>query len=380
MYSIADFGRMIANRERMEPYVQALRAAVRPGMVVADIGAGTGIFSFIACQLGARRVYAIEPNGAIAAARSAAAALGHAGRIEFIERMSTAVALPEKADLIVSDIRGALPFFQRSIPSLIDARRRLLAPGGAMIPLRDTVWAALAHAPAIHRKHIGVWTDNVAGVPMPGIARMAANAWHRARFETRDLRSAAVRCAEIEYMREERSRFEWEIELTCAEEGEVHGLALWFDAEAAPGILYSNGPGEPELVYGQGYFPWLEPVRLRVGDRVFARMAAWSGDEDFDWLWSTRIASSDGREIAKFQQGTWLANLPLGKALVRRDAAFVPCPNEAAALDRYVLSAIDGSSSLRDIADRVRQDFPGRFGSWEDALSHVGAISSVYSA
>src|SRR5437870_11229737 len=76
MYSVADYGIMIADRVRMEAYMQALRSAVRPGGVVVDIGTGTGIFALLACRFGARRVYAIEPNDAIQVAREIARANG----------------------------------------------------------------------------------------------------------------------------------------------------------------------------------------------------------------------------------------------------------------------------------------------------------------
>ena len=78
------YGFMIADNARMDAYVEALRRAVGSDSVVVDIGAGTGVFSLLACQFGARRVYAIEPAVAIQVAREIAAANGYADRIEFI--------------------------------------------------------------------------------------------------------------------------------------------------------------------------------------------------------------------------------------------------------------------------------------------------------
>ena len=62
MYSLTDFGRMIEDSVRMQAHAEALRRVVHEGSVVVDIGCGTGIFSLIACQCGARRVYAIDPS------------------------------------------------------------------------------------------------------------------------------------------------------------------------------------------------------------------------------------------------------------------------------------------------------------------------------
>lgn len=125
---------MIADKGRMDAYVKGLRQAVKPDSVVVDIGTGTGIFALLACQFGAKKVYAIEPSDAIQVAREIAKSNGYADRIEFIQKLSTQVNLPELADVIISDIRGMLPLFQQHIPAIADARTRLLAEGGILIP------------------------------------------------------------------------------------------------------------------------------------------------------------------------------------------------------------------------------------------------------
>ena len=62
MYTIADYGAMIADAARMGAFARALGQAIKPGAVVIDIGTGTGICALLACRHGARRVYAIEPT------------------------------------------------------------------------------------------------------------------------------------------------------------------------------------------------------------------------------------------------------------------------------------------------------------------------------
>jgi len=94
MYDLNAYGRMMADQVRMDAYVTALRQAVQPGCVVMEIGTGAGIFALLACQCGARRVYAIEPSDAIEVARAAAVANGYADRITFLQDLSTNVTLP----------------------------------------------------------------------------------------------------------------------------------------------------------------------------------------------------------------------------------------------------------------------------------------------
>ena len=52
---------MIADRVRTDAYRQAIESSVK-GLVVIDVGAGTGILSIFAAEAGAKHVYAIESS------------------------------------------------------------------------------------------------------------------------------------------------------------------------------------------------------------------------------------------------------------------------------------------------------------------------------
>src|SRR5690349_17927548 len=109
MYSVRGYGMMLEDTERTDSYARALGRTVLPGSTVLDIGTGTGIMALLACRYGARKVYAVEPDDIIILAREAAAAGGLADRIEFIQDRTTNIFLPERVDVIVSDVHGVLP-------------------------------------------------------------------------------------------------------------------------------------------------------------------------------------------------------------------------------------------------------------------------------
>src|SRR5215467_2076803 len=93
----------LCDRARLGVFERAIAATVRPGDVVIDLGAGTGIFGLLACRAGAARVYAIEPGGMIELARALAAANGVGDRITFVRAHSSEAQLPEQADVLVGD-------------------------------------------------------------------------------------------------------------------------------------------------------------------------------------------------------------------------------------------------------------------------------------
>jgi protein arginine N-methyltransferase 1 len=379
-YGLYAFGRMIADRARTDAYAEALRRAVRPCSVVLDIGTGTGIFSLLACRFGAERVYAVEPSDTIQAAREVARASGFADRIEFLQELSTRIDLPRRADVIVSDIRGVLPLHGRIIPSLADARERLLAPGGVMIPRRDTIRAAPVEAAELYARIVEPWEGDLArGFDLSSVRRAVVNAWTRARFDADQLLAAPVEWAAIDYRTVTEPDVRGAMAWTAERAGTAHGLAAWFDAELADGIGYSTAPGGPEMIYGTAFFPWERPVDLSPGDRIAIDLEARLVGDDYLWTWSTRV-ERDGAEVARFRQSTF-HGVPFSPARLRRRAdGFVPRLGEDGRVDALILSRMDGAASLGDIAREVRERFPARFATWEEALTRVGALSEQYAS
>jgi predicted RNA methylase len=146
-YSLRDFRQMIADGPRSSAFSAAIAQAVRPGDVVLEIGCGPAVFAMLAARAGACRVFAVDTDDIVDFARQLASANGLSDRIEFFQCDSRNLTLPEPASVIISDIRGSLPFFSEAIACLADARTRLLAPRGTMIPQRDVLKAAIVEAP-----------------------------------------------------------------------------------------------------------------------------------------------------------------------------------------------------------------------------------------
>lgn len=380
MYSISSYGGMISDRVRTDTYAQALRGAVKPGSIVIDLGTGVGIFALLACKFGARKVYAIEPDDAIDVARQVADANGYAERIEFIQELSTKVTLPDRADVIISDLRGVIPWFQHHILSIVDARQRLLAPGGILIPQCDILWAAVVEAPDIYSDYTAPWADSTYELDMQAGRAIATNTWRKCRVKPEQFLTEPRCLAKLDYIHIKSPDFSENIRLTAARPGTAHGLCVWFDAILADGLGFSNAPSAPELIYGSAFFPWSESVPLSVGDTISVAMKANLVGDDYIWRWDTRVLNQgdSGQVKANFKQSTFFG-VPLSSARLRRQAAsHVPVLNENGQIDRLILDLMDGRTSLGDIASSVLARYPSHFANWQDALARAGELSKSY--
>jgi protein arginine N-methyltransferase 1 len=384
MYTVNQFGNMYTHKARMNAYAAALRNAVTPESVVVDIGTGTGIFALLACRFGARHVYAIEPDDAITLAQEVAATNGYSNRITCIQSSSTKVVLTERADVIISDLSGLLPLFGRHIPAIIDARDRFLAPGGALIARQDHLRVAIAEAPKAYRKLSQPWSATLFDLDLSAGWPLVANTFITVPSNQVKLLTRPSTLAVLDYGTIADSDVDGELSWTMDQSGTGHGMTVWFDRIVADGIEISNEPGAPKAVnvseiYGIAFFPWPRPIKLEPGDRVTFGLKADLVGDDYVWQWET-VVQSGAHDLdikAHFQQSS-LHGQPLSlESLKKREAEFVPTPNEDARIDGFILASIDGHSSIRQIAYALAANFPSRFNGWQDAVSRVAEVAAL---
>jgi protein arginine N-methyltransferase 1 len=383
MYSVSTYGAMIADDARMNAYVEALRRAVTPDSIVIDIGAGTGIFSLLACQFGARRVYAIEPADAIQVAREIAATNGYAERIEFIQKLSTDFELPERADVIISDIRGLLPFLGCHISSIADARARLLKPGGTLIPQRDDVWVTIVEAEELYNDYLSPWEKY--DLDMSAAKRIVTNThgWSVKNVSPEILFTDPQLWVSLDYSVVSDPNVVGAMNFTANREGTAHGLFIWFDATMAEGVGFSNAPGveNPTKVYGRSFFPWSSPVGLNVGDQIDVRLEARLVGENYIYRWETTVRpQQDSQNIkAHFNQSNFYGE-PLSIGNLRKQSdAYIPELNPEGMIDHYILTQMTGQTPLGEIAKHLAEHYPQKFPRWQDALTRVGELAGKYS-
>lgn len=379
MYSVAAYGQMLADAARCEAYTAALDAAIEPGSTVLEIGSGPGVFAVTAARAGAGRVYAIEPDDAIHLGPPLAIKHGVGDRVTFVQTTSQDFDVPEPVDLVFSDLRGVLPLFRTHLPSIIDARDRLLKPGGVLMPAQDTLRAAVVETEASFERQAGIWHRTPVGVDVRDAWRLEQNRPSKVVLPADAPLTEAKTLAELDYRTITASNVESTVDWSVARAGTAHGVAVWFDTVLFEDIGFSCAPGDSGLIYGQMFFPLPKPVALRVEDHVTFQLDGHLAGGDYVWRWRTTVRTGPD-EVEHFDQGSFWA-VPLSLAsLERRAAHHRPRLGTTGAMMAFVFERMDGSQSLEAIGAALFEAFGDEFESARDAFDQVCGWSVAYGA
>lgn len=314
---------MFADPVRTGAYLSAISHAVRPASVVVEIGTGVGFFAVAACRAGARRVYAIESDPVIELAAEVARDNGCADRITFLHADSRNTALPELGDVLLSDLRGVLPLWGDHVPSIIDARKRLVRPDASLVPQADSLWAAPCAAPADWNAAHGSASDTLHGIDRRAVAARVRSDWYRCRLAAGDLAAPGAKWAELDYATIESASVAGRAEWRFDRDAVADGVALWFDSDLGFGATIPNSPCAPRALYGQAFFPFERPLAARAGDRLSVELSANHVQGDYLWSWNTTLTpAAPGAAPAQFRQNNLAAHLiSLGRLRAAADAA-----------------------------------------------------------
>ncbi len=379
-YDVASYGEMIDCEPRMGVYVEAMRRAITPGCTVIDLGAGFGVFALLACKMGAGQVIAIEPDPSIALLPQLAKANGCADRITVVRDLSIRYTPEKKADVIVSDCRGTVNLYEHHIATIKDARERLLAPGGTVLPMRDTLKVALARSPKAYRQSHYPWRSNRYGLDLSACLPFATSTEVKAYLKPSALLSQPQDLAVIDYRTVTEPNVDARVELVAEKDGQVHGLLIWFDAEIAEGLGYSNAPGQPPLVYGQMFLPLADAPHLKAGDRLTLRFRGNLIENNYLWSWEGHVIdAATGASRDAFRQSSFGSRVIAKDAAKAHSSEAVPQRSPAMQIAADCLAMVDGGTDQDTIARALMARYPEQLPSYRAALDRVVALLLPYS-
>jgi protein arginine N-methyltransferase 1 len=353
MYSVLDYSWMAADGVRMDAYARAIARAVKPGSVVVDIGAGTGICSLIAARAGAARVHAVDTNPAIWLLADLARENGVSDRITIHHKSSYELELAEKADVIISDLRGNVPLHGEHLAVLRDAKTRFLAEGGVLMPERDDLFVGVCEDDemAVRLARATVGFDR-RGCSAAAVRRSLVNTpvSDYGKLYATNLLTTSARWQSITFGAERRP-IEGEVELVARRGGTASALAVWFSATTMGDLGYSTEPGS-YVVYSRLVLPLLEPIEISAGDRV--RVVLRADESGETWAWETVATTPGGEAKARFRQSSFFGMPTSPEALLRSASSFAAVPSPRGERVQQVLGLMDGSRSVAQIAEAMR--------------------------
>ena len=273
---------MLHDTARMDAFRRAISATVQPGDVVVDIGSGSGILSFMACEAGARMVYAIEGGPVMELARELAIDNGFADRITFVDGWSTEVEIPEPADVLISETIGNAGFDEGIIAWTVDARERLLRPGALLVPQRLRMWVAPAES---FDDHTLVSDWRTTGLPYDYAAahRRALRTLWFVDLTPGNLLGQPELAADVDLRTAPNEAITSAGTLHVDRDGTMHGLACWFDSLLSDGVTIDNAPPRTESSWFHGFLPLGEPIAVSVGDQLTWELSVSPTGEHWTW-------------------------------------------------------------------------------------------------
>jgi protein arginine N-methyltransferase 1 len=365
----------LSDRARLDAFERAIAATVRPGDVVIDLGAGTGILGMLACRAGAARVYAIEAGGMIQVARALAQANGLADRMIFLMDHSNEAHVPERADVLVGDLIGRMGF-EAGVFEAYPRARRWLQPDARIIPSAITIAAAPVEHEDAHAD-VDAWASPAAGFRMDPVLPWSRNTGYPRHVDPTQLLSDEIVSGTFSPM-DDGPFLCVSGAVTISRAGTLHGIAAWFSARMAPDVTMTNAPGAPSRINRRNVFLPLEPPTAVVpGDSVAIDIRI--RPVDFVVSWSAEVRTAAGVPRAPRARHSTLGGMLLTREDLRsNDPASHPRLTPRGEARRTLLELCDGRHPLEEIEREVQRRHPQLFASPAEAQAFVAEVVTRY--
>ncbi len=235
---------MVRDSARTDAFHRAITSAVKPGDVVLDVGAGSGILSLFAARAGARRVYAVECTPIARLAARLAQVNGLSDTVQIIEAPIESVTLPERVDVIVSEWLGTIGVDENLLGLVLTARDRWLRSPDRVLPRRITAW--MAPARVAMRPDVSFFKDDPYGLDLSPLAESSVRELlsYRRRISPADMVAAPAAMWTTDVatapMQEATLPTRTAMQFVVERKAAVNSLVAWFTAELAAGVSHQR--------------------------------------------------------------------------------------------------------------------------------------------
>ena len=291
---------LLADETRTNAFREAIARVVRPGDVVVDVGCGSGILSFFACQAGAARVYAIDQTHAADVASLLARHNGFGDRLTVLHGEAKTIELPERAGVLLSETLGVAGLDEGIGEIVADARTRFLKPDARIIPQRVSVWMVPVELDHEYEKHVAFWNGTRYGVDLRPLRLFASSSILFAHIRSDAYVAAPREVVSIDLLHDDAKNATGRATFAASRNAQLHGFGAFFTATLTDGIELTNREAR-STSWSQAFLPLEVPITLQREAPVAVELQTDGGRA---WRWR---GDANGEA---FDQMTWLAMPP----------------------------------------------------------------------
>ena len=260
---------MMNDDPRNQAYKDALVTTINEDTQVLEIGAGSGLLAMLAAQSGTKkRITTCEMTPVIASVAKEIIELnGFDNSVKVIAKASKDISigedLTEKADLIVSEVISNEFLGEGVLDTVEDAKKRLLVPGGRMIPESGSIMINLVGGEAIGKK---LYIGEVLGFNLEPFNKI------KPRKISIDQQMNSVElltndAIAFQFDFQEKDEFPREVrtlELKVQKTGKCFGIIQWVSLRLVDEIIFENHPVKQvaESAWHPMFYPFYKPLNL----------------------------------------------------------------------------------------------------------------------
>lgn len=295
---------MLADTVRNDAFYEALKEVVVPGeTTVSDIGAGTGILSFMASKLGAKHCHLYELNKEVSDLSQQIAKESGIENCTFHHTNIMDVEDPEKTDIVVCELLGSTGL-DEGILRIMDKAQECMKEGGTIIPHSLDLFVCPVVSDRIQQT-LDIW-DIGYDIDFSPAKQKALRRMFAEEVREGDLLQDGIQKWDSLIFANEKERarkadLSWEIH----QDAILYGYALWWECGLTKNVRLSTSPLESQTHWKQVYLPLLEPIELKNGDSLHLDLSL---DADFDdgiqLDWVSSVQTEDGEHLERSTMST----------------------------------------------------------------------------
>jgi tetratricopeptide (TPR) repeat protein len=285
---------MMNEQTRNQAYYDGLKAVVTPNDSVFEIGTGSGLLAMMAAKLGAEKVITCETVPLIAeTAKQIIKDNKLEARIQVLAKKSTEIEIGDdiikQADILVSEIFSSELLGEHVLPSLEDAKRRLLKPHGKVIPAVGSIMIGLFTGDDIRRNLI---VEDSFGFNLQGFNSVVSKKRMIARNDLNiELLSDGVEAFGFDFEGDDYFPAQSKsIQITIKTSGLCYGIVQWMrlDMSGNKNVMFENHPSQTSKVsnWQQCAYLFDAPITVKAGQKVIINAAH---NRAVPWFWLDRV-------------------------------------------------------------------------------------------